>query len=68
MSKVLQVCSLVFYAEILNGGVYVGQNKFLCFADTIHWQDIVRNPWASNFTLVPMNGSSGCKYLVMHSA
>uniref|UniRef100_A0A663M1V2 receptor protein-tyrosine kinase n=1 Tax=Athene cunicularia TaxID=194338 RepID=A0A663M1V2_ATHCN len=31
--------------EILNGGVYVGQNKFLCFADTIHWQDIVRNPW-----------------------
>uniref|UniRef100_A0A8B9CWV0 Receptor protein-tyrosine kinase n=1 Tax=Anser brachyrhynchus TaxID=132585 RepID=A0A8B9CWV0_9AVES len=48
--------------EILNGGVYVGQNKFLCFADTIHWQDIVRNPWASNFTLVPTNGSSGCKY------
>uniref|UniRef100_A0A8C8BFV5 Receptor protein-tyrosine kinase n=1 Tax=Otus sunia TaxID=257818 RepID=A0A8C8BFV5_9STRI len=46
--------------EILNGGVYVGQNKFLCFADTIHWQDIVRNPWASNFTLVPTNGSSGC--------
>uniref|UniRef100_A0A8B9CW73 Receptor protein-tyrosine kinase n=1 Tax=Anser brachyrhynchus TaxID=132585 RepID=A0A8B9CW73_9AVES len=45
--------------EILNGGVYVGQNKFLCFADTIHWQDIVRNPWASNFTLVPTNGSSG---------
>nr|XP_005279733.1 receptor tyrosine-protein kinase erbB-4 isoform X1 [Chrysemys picta bellii] len=46
--------------EILNGGVYVGQNKFLCYADTIHWQDIVRNPRASNFTLVPTNGSSGC--------
>ncbi|XP_075790058.1 receptor tyrosine-protein kinase erbB-4 isoform X10 [Pelodiscus sinensis] len=46
--------------EILNGGVYVGQNKFLCYADTIHWQDIVRNPRASNFTLVPTNGSAGC--------
>ncbi|XP_069472018.1 receptor tyrosine-protein kinase erbB-4 isoform X2 [Ambystoma mexicanum] len=46
--------------EILNGGVYVGQNKFLCYADTIHWQDIVRNSSASNFTLVPINGSPGC--------
>ncbi|OXB77456.1 UNVERIFIED_CONTAM: hypothetical protein H355_005165 [Colinus virginianus] len=53
-------------SEILNGGVYVGQNKFLCFADTIHWQDIVRNPWASNFTLVPTNGSSGYTPSVEH--
>uniref|UniRef100_A0AAX7V9T7 receptor protein-tyrosine kinase n=1 Tax=Astatotilapia calliptera TaxID=8154 RepID=A0AAX7V9T7_ASTCA len=30
--------------EILNGGVYVDQNKFLCHADTIHWQDIVKYP------------------------
>uniref|UniRef100_A0A671V954 Receptor protein-tyrosine kinase n=1 Tax=Sparus aurata TaxID=8175 RepID=A0A671V954_SPAAU len=30
--------------EILSGGVYVDQNKFLCHADTIHWQDIVKNP------------------------
>uniref|UniRef100_A0AAR2L4B4 Receptor protein-tyrosine kinase n=1 Tax=Pygocentrus nattereri TaxID=42514 RepID=A0AAR2L4B4_PYGNA len=29
--------------EILHGGVYVDQNKFLCHADTIHWQDIVKN-------------------------
>lgn len=63
LSEALQVFILLFFCtEILNGGVYVGQNKFLCFADTIHWQDIVRNPWASNFTLVPTNGSSGCKY------
>ncbi|PKU29449.1 receptor tyrosine-protein kinase erbb-4 [Limosa lapponica baueri] len=54
------IISMHCVIEILNGGVYVGQNKFLCFADTIHWQDIVRNPWASNFTLVPTNGSSGC--------
>ncbi|KAG5214027.1 hypothetical protein JEQ12_009813, partial [Ovis aries] len=45
--------------EILNGGVYVDQNKFLCYTDTIHWQDIVRNPWPSNLTLVSTNGSSG---------
>uniref|UniRef100_A0A8C1K5C6 Receptor protein-tyrosine kinase n=1 Tax=Cyprinus carpio TaxID=7962 RepID=A0A8C1K5C6_CYPCA len=30
--------------EILNGGVYVDQNKFLCHADTVHWQDIIKNP------------------------
>uniref|UniRef100_A0A9J8CRD5 Receptor tyrosine-protein kinase erbB-4 n=1 Tax=Cyprinus carpio carpio TaxID=630221 RepID=A0A9J8CRD5_CYPCA len=30
--------------EILNGGVYVDQNKFLCHADTIHWNDIIKNP------------------------
>uniref|UniRef100_A0A8K9WR64 Receptor protein-tyrosine kinase n=1 Tax=Oncorhynchus mykiss TaxID=8022 RepID=A0A8K9WR64_ONCMY len=30
--------------EILNGGVYVDQNKFLCHADTIHWRDIIKNP------------------------
>uniref|UniRef100_A0A8C2JJU0 Receptor protein-tyrosine kinase n=1 Tax=Cyprinus carpio TaxID=7962 RepID=A0A8C2JJU0_CYPCA len=29
--------------EILNGGVYVDQNQFLCHADTIHWQDIIKN-------------------------
>ncbi|XP_075463320.1 receptor tyrosine-protein kinase erbB-4 isoform X3 [Ascaphus truei] len=46
--------------EILNGGVYVGENKFLCYADTIHWQDIVRNPKSSNFTLVPMSGNAEC--------
>uniref|UniRef100_A0A8D0DID5 Receptor protein-tyrosine kinase n=1 Tax=Sander lucioperca TaxID=283035 RepID=A0A8D0DID5_SANLU len=32
--------------EILNGGVYVDQNKFLCHADTIHWRDIIKNPQA----------------------
>ncbi|KAL6047647.1 hypothetical protein STEG23_005491, partial [Scotinomys teguina] len=48
---------------ILNGGVYVDQNKFLCYADTIHWQDIVRNPWPSNMTLVSTNGSFGLNIL-----
>uniref|UniRef100_A0A6I8SHJ1 Receptor protein-tyrosine kinase n=1 Tax=Xenopus tropicalis TaxID=8364 RepID=A0A6I8SHJ1_XENTR len=43
--------------EILNGGVYLGQNKFLCYADTIHWQDIVRTP---NATLVPMSSNAEC--------
>lgn len=54
--------AFVSNTEILNGGVYVDQNKFLCYADTIHWQDIVRNPWPSNMTLVSTNGSSGCEY------
>ncbi|XP_041119903.1 receptor tyrosine-protein kinase erbB-4-like isoform X3 [Polyodon spathula] len=45
--------------EILNGGVYVDQNKFLCHADTVHWQDIVRNP-RSELLVVPTNGSAGC--------
>uniref|UniRef100_A0A8D3BR88 Receptor protein-tyrosine kinase n=1 Tax=Scophthalmus maximus TaxID=52904 RepID=A0A8D3BR88_SCOMX len=34
--------------EILNGGLYVDQNKFLCHADTIHWLqggDIVSSPF-----------------------
>uniref|UniRef100_A0AAR2IIF1 Receptor protein-tyrosine kinase n=1 Tax=Pygocentrus nattereri TaxID=42514 RepID=A0AAR2IIF1_PYGNA len=42
--------------EILNGGVYVDQNKFLCHADTIHWQDIVKNPRAE-LLVVPSNNS-----------
>ncbi|XP_033875019.3 receptor tyrosine-protein kinase erbB-4-like isoform X2 [Acipenser ruthenus] len=45
--------------EILNGGVYVDQNKFLCHADTVHWQDIVRNP-RSELLVVPTNSSAGC--------
>ncbi|XP_060754450.1 receptor tyrosine-protein kinase erbB-4-like [Neoarius graeffei] len=42
--------------EILNGGVYVDQNKFLCHTDTIHWQDIMRNPRAE-LLVVPSNNS-----------
>uniref|UniRef100_A0A671MN94 Receptor protein-tyrosine kinase n=1 Tax=Sinocyclocheilus anshuiensis TaxID=1608454 RepID=A0A671MN94_9TELE len=42
--------------EILNGGVYVDQNKFLCHADTIHWQDIIKNP-RSELLVVPSNNS-----------
>ncbi|XP_060716375.1 receptor tyrosine-protein kinase erbB-4-like isoform X1 [Tachysurus vachellii] len=42
--------------EILNGGVYVDQNKFLCHADTIHWRDIMRNPQAE-LLVVPSNNS-----------
>uniref|UniRef100_A0A8C3B5I0 Receptor protein-tyrosine kinase n=1 Tax=Cyclopterus lumpus TaxID=8103 RepID=A0A8C3B5I0_CYCLU len=40
--------------EILSGGVYVDQNKFLCHADTIHWQDIVKNP-RTHPVVVPTN-------------
>ncbi|XP_016895458.1 receptor tyrosine-protein kinase erbB-4 isoform X1 [Cynoglossus semilaevis] len=46
--------------EILNGGVYVDQNKFLCHADTIHWQDIVKNP-QNHRLVVPTNSSVACQ-------
>ncbi|KAG9271734.1 receptor tyrosine-protein kinase erbB-4, partial [Astyanax mexicanus] len=46
--------------EILHGGVYVDQNKFLCHADTIHWQDIVKNA-RSDHLVVPSNSSSSCQ-------
>ncbi|XP_062312987.1 LOW QUALITY PROTEIN: receptor tyrosine-protein kinase erbB-4-like [Osmerus eperlanus] len=46
--------------EILNGGVYVDQNKFLCHADTIHWQDIVKNQRLSP-VVVPTNSSIACQ-------
>ncbi|XP_036420708.1 receptor tyrosine-protein kinase erbB-4-like isoform X1 [Colossoma macropomum] len=47
--------------EILNGGVYVDQNKFLCHADTIHWQDIVKNPRAELLVVPSNNSSSSCR-------
>uniref|UniRef100_A0A8C5A506 receptor protein-tyrosine kinase n=1 Tax=Gadus morhua TaxID=8049 RepID=A0A8C5A506_GADMO len=46
--------------EILGGGVYVDKNKFLCHADTIHWQDIVKNP-RNNPVVVPSNSSVTCQ-------
>lgn len=46
--------------EILNGGVYVDRNKFLCHADTIHWQDIVKHPRIHPL-VVPTNSSITCK-------
>ncbi|KAM4731344.1 receptor tyrosine-protein kinase erbB-4 [Anableps anableps] len=46
--------------EILSGGVYVHQNKFLCHADTIHWQDIVKNPRVHPI-VVPSNSSVMCQ-------
>lgn len=56
------VCPLFicFLTEILNGGVYVDQNKFLCHADTIHWQDIVKYPRIQP-VVVPTNSSVTCK-------
>uniref|UniRef100_A0A8C6ULC3 Receptor protein-tyrosine kinase n=1 Tax=Neogobius melanostomus TaxID=47308 RepID=A0A8C6ULC3_9GOBI len=45
--------------EILHGGVYVDQNKFLCHADTIHWRDIIKNPQAE-LLVVPSNNSRRC--------
>uniref|UniRef100_A0AAQ5X3C0 Receptor protein-tyrosine kinase n=1 Tax=Amphiprion ocellaris TaxID=80972 RepID=A0AAQ5X3C0_AMPOC len=47
--------------EILSGGVYVDQNKFLCHADTIHWQDIVKNPKIHPVMLI-----LGCGLLVVY--
>ncbi|RXM34165.1 Receptor tyrosine-protein kinase erbB-4 [Acipenser ruthenus] len=54
----LRELGLMNLTEILNGGVYVDQNKFLCHADTVHWQDIVRNP-RSELLVVPTNSSAG---------
>ena len=48
--------------EILHGGVYVDNNKFLCHADTIHWQDIVKSA-PSDHLVVPSNSSNKCEYL-----
>ncbi|KAK1902647.1 Receptor tyrosine-protein kinase erbB-4, partial [Dissostichus eleginoides] len=47
---------LAYIREILSGGVYVDKNKFLCHADTIHWQDIVKNP-RIHAVVVPTNSS-----------
>lgn len=49
-------------AEILNGGVYVDQNKFLCHADTIHWRDIIKNPKAELLVVPSNNSNLGCEY------
>lgn len=49
-------------AEILNGGVYVDQNKFLCHADTIHWRDIIKNPQAELLVVPSNNSNNGCEY------
>ncbi|TKS66634.1 Receptor tyrosine-protein kinase erbB-4 [Collichthys lucidus] len=46
--------------EILNGGVYVDQNKFLCHADTIHWRDIIKNPQAELLVVPSNNSNLGC--------
>uniref|UniRef100_A0A8C7GX37 Receptor protein-tyrosine kinase n=1 Tax=Oncorhynchus kisutch TaxID=8019 RepID=A0A8C7GX37_ONCKI len=55
--------------EILQGGVYVDQNKFLCHADTIHWQDIVKNarvsPLVHYVSLFPCLDSSQSNASVM---
>uniref|UniRef100_A0A3B3CW76 Receptor protein-tyrosine kinase n=1 Tax=Oryzias melastigma TaxID=30732 RepID=A0A3B3CW76_ORYME len=55
----LRHLGLINLAEILYGGVYVDQNKFLCHADTIHWQDIVKNP-GFHPVVVPSNSSVTC--------
>lgn len=49
-------------AEILNGGVLVDQNKFLCHADTIHWQDIIKNPLAELLVVSSNSSNPGCEY------
>ncbi|KAM4559715.1 receptor tyrosine-protein kinase erbB-4-like isoform 3-T3 [Odontesthes bonariensis] len=47
--------------EILNGGVYVDQNKFLCHADTIHWRDITKNPQGELLVVSSNNSNIGCR-------
>uniref|UniRef100_A0A8C6Q9P7 receptor protein-tyrosine kinase n=1 Tax=Nothobranchius furzeri TaxID=105023 RepID=A0A8C6Q9P7_NOTFU len=56
----LNVPSCFVSTEILQGGVYVDQNKFLCHADTIHWQDIVKDP-KEHPVVVPTNSSVTCQ-------
>lgn len=68
----MTMCSFLFFslslflfppsAEILNGGVYVDQNKFLCHADTIHWRDIIKNPQAELLVVPSNNSNLGCEY------
>lgn len=60
MQSICHLPSVALSTEILSGGVYVYQNKFLCHADTIHWQDIVKNPGV-HAVVVPTNSSSSCK-------
>ncbi len=44
--------------------MYVDQNKFLCHADTIHWNDIIKNP-RSELLVVPSNNSgNSCEYFI----
>lgn len=65
----MAMCSFLFLpfsflspcAEILNGGVYVDQNKFLCHADTIHWRDIIKNPQAELLVVPSNNSNNGCE-------
>ncbi|KAM6893714.1 receptor tyrosine-protein kinase erbB-4-like [Xenentodon cancila] len=47
--------------EILNGGVYVDHNKFLCHADTIHWRDVIKNPQAELLVVPSNNSNIGCR-------
>lgn len=70
ISTVCPYCSffspsfLSSFAEILNGGVYVDQNKFLCHADTIHWRDIIRNSQAELLVVPSNNSNLGCEYCI----
>ncbi|KAF7689754.1 receptor tyrosine-protein kinase erbB-4-like [Silurus meridionalis] len=43
--------------EILNGGLYIDQNKFLCHVDTIHWRDIMKKT-RGELLVVPSNNSN----------
>ncbi|XP_062383474.1 receptor tyrosine-protein kinase erbB-4-like [Sardina pilchardus] len=47
--------------EILNGGVYVDQNRFLCHADNIHWQDILKQKDADILVLSSNNSGNICR-------
>ncbi|KAG7280353.1 hypothetical protein CRUP_024145 [Coryphaenoides rupestris] len=53
--------ALFVLREILSGGVYVDQNKFLCHADTIHWRDIIKNPQAELLVVPSNNSNLGCE-------
>lgn len=63
-TNVIPNATIVTVVEILNGGVYVDQNRFLCHADTIHWNDIIKNP-RSELLVVPSNNSGQtCEYFI----
>lgn len=62
MCSLLSILFPPLHAEILSGGVYVDQNKFLCHADTIHWRDIIKNPQAELLVVPSNNSNLGCEY------
>ena len=48
-------------SEISKGDIYIGQNRHLCFMDTIVWEDIVRGVGAR---IMVNENRDNCKFLL----